>query len=93
MGDLIATCSSKLSRNHRVGILLSKGTPLNEILSGMDHVAEGIDTTKAALLLSRKLNVEMPITEGIHSILFTNKPINEAITKLMTRNPQFENWV
>ena len=93
MGDLIATCSSKLSRNHTVGVLLSKGTPLNEILSKMDHVAEGIDTTKAALLLSRKLNVEMPITEGIHSILFANKPINEAIDELMNRNPQFENWV
>ena len=59
----------------------------------MHHVAEGIDTTKAALGLSRKLNVEMPITEGIYSIIFDNKPINEAINELMARNPQLENWV
>ena len=58
----------------------------------MNHVAEGIDTTKAALLLSRKLDVEMPITEGMHAILFENKPINEAITELMDRNPQLESW-
>ena len=93
MGDLIATCSSNLSRNHTVGTLLSKGASLNEILSSMHHVAEGIDTTKAALGLSRKLNVEMPITEGIYSIIFDNKPINEAIDELMSRNPQLENWV
>lgn len=92
MGDLLATCSSKLSRNYTVGVHLSKGTSLKEILSNMNHVAEGIDTTKAALLLSRKLDVEMPITEGMHAILFENKPINEAITELMDRNPQLESW-
>ena len=93
MGDLIATCSSKLSRNHTVGVLLSKGNSLDEILSSMNHVAEGIDTTKAALFLSKKFNVEMPITEGIHSILFNNKPITEAINELMERSPQLEHWV
>ena len=92
MGDLIATCSSKLSRNHTVGMLLSQGMSINEILSSMNHVAEGIDTTKAALSLSIKLNVEMPITEGIYSILFNNKPISEAIDELMARSPQLENW-
>ena len=65
---------------------------INEILSSMNHVAEGIDTTKAALSLSIKLNVEMPITEGIYSILFNNKPISEAIDELMARSPQLENW-
>ena len=59
----------------------------------MNHGVEGIETTKGALGLSRKLKVEMPITEGIYSIIFDNKPINEAINELMARNPQLENWV
>ena len=60
MGDLIATCASKLSRNHYVGEQLAKGRRLDEILGGMTNVAEGVDTTAAAVKLARRLGVDMP---------------------------------
>jgi len=70
LGDLIATCSSPLSRNHYVGVELAKGRPLKEILASMDGVAEGVDTTRAAWNLAQKLGLEMPITGKIYQVLY-----------------------
>jgi glycerol-3-phosphate dehydrogenase (NAD(P)+) len=91
MGDLIATCSSKLSRNHRIGEALARGKTLNEILIGMREVAEGIDTTKVAMELSRKHKIDMPITEQVYKVLFEGKDPYQAISDLMTREKKGEN--
>ena len=87
MGDLIATCSSTLSRNHHVGKELAKGKSLSEIRVGMRNVAEGVDTTAAAVALADSLGVEMPITRAIHDILYDDLPISKAISELMGRAP------
>ena len=91
MGDLIATCSSPLSRNHSVGVRLAKGEKIEEIRSSMINVAEGVGTTAAALRLSKELNVEMPITEGMHRVLFEGVPLQRAISDLLERAPRPEN--
>ena len=90
MGDLIATCSSPLSRNHQVGKRLAKGEPLSQIRASMDNVAEGIDTTAAAQKLANKLGVEMPITKAMHSVLFDGVPMEQARSDLLERAPGTE---
>ena len=87
MGDLIATCSSSLSRNHQVGVLLSKGKTLPEIRSEMLNVAEGINTTAAARDMAAELGVEMPITEVTYRVLFEGMPVERAVSELMGRAP------
>lgn len=85
IGDLIATCSSELSRNRHVGQELAKGKTLNEIRASMENVAEGINTTQAAMYLSDRLKVEMPITSFTYKILFENMSVKQAISELMDR--------
>ena len=85
MGDLIVTCFSKHSRNRFVGEEIGKGRKLDDILSEMEMVAEGVKTAKSAHQLMRKTSVEMPILEQIYQILFHDKPPLEAVTDLMTR--------
>lgn len=87
MGDLIATCSSTLSRNHYVGTLLSQGKTLDEIVSGMHNVAEGVNTTVAARSLAATMGVEMPITEATYRILFKGMSVHRAAAELMGRTP------
>ncbi len=70
LGDLLATCSSPLSRNHTLGEGLAKGRPMDEITASMGSVVEGVFTTTAALHLAQELGVEMPITERIYRVLF-----------------------
>lgn len=83
VGDMIATCSSTLSRNYYVGTELAKGHSLAEITSSMPYVAEGIATTHAALEKARELGVEMPITEVIHQVLFENLDPRQGAAKLL----------
>ena len=90
MGDLIATCSSVLSRNHHVGKRLAEGESLGDIRRGMQSVAEGVDTTRAALDLARQLEVEMPIAQAIHDILFGGMSVSQAVRDLMGRDPRPE---
>ena len=90
MGDLVATCFSNLSRNHHVGEQLAKGMTLAEIRSTMDNVAEGVDTTAAALELAERLNVEMPITQGMYNVLFNQLGIDQAVSDLLGRAPSPE---
>ena len=87
MGDLIATCASPLSRNHYVGEQLAKGKSLQDIRAGMNHVAEGVDTTAAAVALADSLGVEMPITQATYKILFSDMAVEQAISELMGRAP------
>ena len=87
VGDLVATCSSPLSRNHRVGEELAKGGSLAQILDTMGHVAEGIDTTAAAIALARSLNVDMPIAQATYDVLFNGLAIQQAVSDLLEREP------
>jgi glycerol-3-phosphate dehydrogenase (NAD(P)+) len=87
IGDVIATCSSALSRNHHVGEQLARGKSLKEIMASMTQVAEGVDTTRAALRLAASLGVEMPITQVTHDVLFEGLEIRQGIADLMGREP------
>jgi glycerol-3-phosphate dehydrogenase (NAD(P)+) len=90
LGDLIATCSSPLSRNRTLGLELAKGRPLEEVLAERRTVAEGVTTTRAALQLANDLGVELPITEQIAMVLFEGKSVREAVFELMLREPKHE---
>ncbi|MCL2281427.1 MAG: NAD(P)-dependent glycerol-3-phosphate dehydrogenase [Dehalococcoidia bacterium] len=83
MGDLVATCSSKLSRNHYVGTELTKGKKLDEILASMNGIAEGVTTTATVWAQAQKLMLEMPITEKMHLILYENASIRDVIPEML----------
>ncbi len=85
IGDLVLTCTGKLSRNHSVGVELGKGKSLSEIVTGTKMVAEGIPTTLSAHELAREKNVELPICEEVYQVLYKNKPLYGAIRDLMSR--------
>lgn len=90
IGDVMATCNSPLSRNRRVGEALAKGEKLQDILAGMDAVAEGVNTTVAALQMAERLDVDMPITRLMSQVLFEDLPAAECIPALMARPPRSE---
>ncbi|MCR2820247.1 NAD(P)H-dependent glycerol-3-phosphate dehydrogenase [Lederbergia panacisoli] len=85
IGDLIVTCTSVHSRNWRAGNMLGKGQKLEDVLSNMGMVVEGVRTTKAAHQLARKYNCSMPITEILYQILFNDVNAKEAGEQLMAR--------
>lgn len=90
-GDLIATCSSKHSRNRRVGEMLAKGLALSQIRDELQgQVAEGIGTTEATFADAKRLGVEMPIVEQTHAVLFEGKPVRAAMRDLMGREQREE---
>jgi len=84
LGDLIATCFSTLSRNRYVGEQIGKGNQLYEITKKMKNVAEGINTTKAALVLAKQHKLKLPLIEGTGSILFNNSNPRELINLLLS---------
>ncbi|MBQ6907079.1 MAG: NAD(P)H-dependent glycerol-3-phosphate dehydrogenase [Clostridia bacterium] len=86
IGDLIVTCTSMHSRNHRAGILLGEGYTLTETLEKVHMVVEGVNTARAAYALSQKYGVAMPITEEAYKVLFEDKPAKEAVKSLMNRD-------
>ncbi|MEE8619007.1 MAG: NAD(P)H-dependent glycerol-3-phosphate dehydrogenase [Dehalococcoidales bacterium] len=83
LGDLVTTCASPLSRNHYVGVELTKGRPLKEIIDSMNNVAEGITTTLVAWNLAQQLELEMPITENIYLVLYKDADPRQALVKLL----------
>ena len=90
IGDLITTTTFPSGRNLSVGRALGEGKTLDEILSGMKSVTEGVWTTKAVLALGREHGVDLPITEEVHRILFEGKSPREALKDLMKRDPKSE---
>jgi len=90
LGDLIATCASPLSRNHYVGVELTKGRSLTEIVSSMTGVAEGVSTTSAAWELAQQLGLEMPITEKIYQVLYRGADPRQAAVELMAAEVRHE---
>ncbi|MGO4494552.1 NAD(P)H-dependent glycerol-3-phosphate dehydrogenase [Paenibacillus sp. 2RAB27] len=85
IGDLIATCTSKHSRNWRAGNKLAKGILLEDVLKEMGMVVEGVKTTKAAYDLAKRFEVTMPITNELHNVLFEGKSPQLAAGDLMGR--------
>ena len=90
MGDLIATCSSTLSRNHYFGRRLALGESPDAIRDSMDGVAEGVDTIRGAVKVANTLSVELPIAEAMHSVIFGGVPIKRAVSALLERAPRPE---
>jgi glycerol-3-phosphate dehydrogenase (NAD(P)+) len=86
IGDLVLTCTSTQSRNYSVGLQLGRGKKLDDILSHMNMVAEGVYTTRSAYALSRRHGIDMPIVAEIYQILFEGKPAQQAVKALMGRD-------
>ena len=90
VGDLILTATGNLSRNRRVGLELASGKSLDEILANLGHVAEGVLCAAAVGDLAKRLNVEMPITAMMSDVLAGKLQAEDAVKKLMGRNPKIE---
>jgi glycerol-3-phosphate dehydrogenase (NAD(P)+) len=90
VGDLILTATGNLSRNRRVGLELAAGKPLADILSGLGHVAEGVLCASAVTDLAKRLGVEMPITAMMDEVLSGRLTTQEALKRLMGRDPKIE---
>jgi glycerol-3-phosphate dehydrogenase (NAD(P)+) len=90
VGDLIATCFSKHSRNRRVGEYLGRGQTIEQINSAMQMVAEGIPTTKSAYECARRLNIDTPITDEVYDLLYEGKTPAQAMHDLLERDQKAE---
>ena len=90
LGDLVLSCTGSLSRNYTVGLNLGRGSSLDTILSNTHTVAEGVRTTRAAMSLARHHDIDMPIVQGIHGVLFEGTNPLEAVNNLMTRSAKSE---
>ncbi|MBC8631007.1 NAD(P)H-dependent glycerol-3-phosphate dehydrogenase [[Eubacterium] tenue] len=90
IGDLIVTCTSMHSRNRRAGILIGQGKSLEETLKEVKMVVEGITATEVAYEVAKKLNIEMPITNAIYSVLHDGANPDEVVDELMMRNRTHE---
>jgi glycerol-3-phosphate dehydrogenase (NAD(P)+) len=90
VGDVIATCGSGLSRNHRLGEELAKGRAWADIEADLPGVAEGAYTVDAALGLARRLGVEMPIAQEVHNALFEGKSVQRCLVDLLSRESRDE---
>jgi len=92
VGDLILTCTGDLSRNRTAGLAIGRGGDVDEVLSDMEQVVEGVRTTRAVRDLARRQGVEMPIVDAVFSILYEDVEPTEALTRLMSRQPKPERW-
>ena len=90
IGDVIATCGSALSRNHRLGVELARGRKWAEIESTLPGVAEGAYTVDAAMQLAASLGVEMPIAREVHNALFEGKSVQRCLVDLLARESKDE---
>jgi len=98
IGDVLATCSSSLSRNHQLGVELAEGRRWTDIESSLPGVAEGAYTVQAALAMAAQLGVEMPIAQEVHNALFEGKSVQRCLIDLLSRESKdemagFEGWL
>jgi glycerol-3-phosphate dehydrogenase (NAD(P)+) len=89
MGDLIVTCWSRHGRNRRAGELIAQGTSPEDAVAEIGHVVEGLTTAPVLRDLSRRLGIELPITEGVCRIL-EGESLGELAASLMGRRPRDE---
>ncbi|MEI7833997.1 MAG: NAD(P)H-dependent glycerol-3-phosphate dehydrogenase [bacterium] len=92
VGDLLATCASPLSRNHRVGLAIGRGEDYRTALGDSGQVAEGVPTTEAVVRLARRLSVEMPICEQVYTVIFEGGSPADGVRSLMTRATKSEKY-
>lgn len=90
IGDLIVTCTSMHSRNRRAGILIGKGSSLNDACTEVGMVVEGVKACKAFYKLKEELNVSMPITDILYKVLFEGKDPKYGVYELMSRDKKNE---
>ena len=90
MGDLVATCTSEKSRNRTVGVALGQGRKLDDIVTEMKMVAEGVKSTEAVLELAARHGVEMPIAEQVGAVLYDGRTPAEIVPALMLREAKPE---
>ncbi len=83
VGDLFVTCSSPMSRNFQVGLALGRGVPLEDILGGMDQVAEGLNTLQLLKAEADRRGVHMPLVNGLYGILHEHRPVAEVFDDMM----------
>ena len=88
VGDLIVTCSSAKSRNYQVGYALGQGLSLDEAVSRLGEVAEGVNTLKVLKAKAQQAQVYMPLVAGLHAILFEDRTLNQVIEHLMSAEPK-----
>ncbi len=90
VGDLLLTCTGDLSRNYTVGKQIGEGKNLDEIISEMRTVAEGVKTTRSVYNLSKKLGVDLPICNEVYAVLFEGLSVKETVDRLMNRSLKHE---
>jgi glycerol-3-phosphate dehydrogenase (NAD(P)+) len=90
VGDLILTCTGDLSRNRQVGMLLAQHKSLDNILSELGHVAEGVYTAREVHRIAQQYGVEMPICEAVYRVLYENLAADKAVEALLSRQPNSE---
>lgn len=90
IGDLIVTCASMHSRNRRAGILIGQGKTMQEAMDEVKMVVEGVYSAKAAMELSKKYDIEMPIISEVNAVLFENKSAKDALADIMARERRAE---
>ena len=90
LGDLVLTATGDLSRNRKVGLLLAEGKTLEQAVTSLGHVAEGVYSARTVLARARLVGVEMPITETVVALLDGQLPVTEAVQHLMARDPRGE---
>ena len=93
LGDLVLTCTGSLSRNHTVGLKIGQRESLEHITKDTITVAEGIRTTRAAMNLATQLQVDMPIVQGVHALLFEGKAARQVVEDLMSRLAKEETYL
>ena len=90
VGDLIVTCTSMHSRNHRAGIMIGKGLSIEQTLKEVGGVVEGYYATDTVRTLARKYGIEMPISEGAYQVLYNGRAPKEVLRELMCRDKKHE---
>jgi len=90
LGDLTLTCFSRQSRNRELGERIGRGEKMDGIMSGTPKLAEGYPTTRSAHRLARKLNIETPIIDEVHAMLYEGKDVRHALSDLLNRDIKTE---
>jgi len=90
VGDLMTTCYSKHSRNNRVGMALGKGLTLQEACDELGMVAEGVPNTQSIYEAARETDIDTPIIDAVYNVIYHNKPAQQAVQELLTRDPKAE---
>lgn len=90
LGDLVLTATGELSRNRKVGLLLAQGQTLDQAVTSLGHVAEGVYSARTVMQRARALGVDMPITEAVVALLDARLSLREAVVALMGRDPKGE---